>query len=76
MKCACPGNYTLPDCSGEKCSTDGPICYNDAICELDKSGNYTCQCIGQWAGADCSASMLFLYLIDTFNFNSSIYSTM
>ncbi|CAM4769346.1 unnamed protein product [Rotaria magnacalcarata] len=56
MKCACSGNYTLPDCFGEKCSANGPICYNDAICEKDKHDNYTCQCTGQWAGADCSAT--------------------
>jgi hypothetical protein len=55
----CPGNYTLSDCSGEKCSENGPICYNDATCEQDQNGNYTCQCTGQWAGVDCSASNVF-----------------
>ena len=56
MRCICPGNYTLADCSAEKCSDSGLICHNDAICEKDDQGNYTCQCAGQWAGEDCSAS--------------------
>ncbi|CAF1215031.1 unnamed protein product [Adineta steineri] len=56
MQCVCSGNYTLSDCSAEKCSENGPICYNDGICERDDDGNYTCQCIGEWAGADCSAT--------------------
>lgn len=46
----------LPDCSVEKCSENGPLCYNDGVCEKSHDGNYTCQCAGQWAGADCSAS--------------------
>ncbi len=63
MRCVCPGNYTLSDCSGEKCSEHGLICRNDATCERDNHGNYTCQCTGQWAGADCSASKaVFLVL--------------
>jgi hypothetical protein len=62
MKCMCPDNYTLSDCSGKKCSENGLICHNGANCERDESGNYTCQCIGQWAGADCSASKVFFFV--------------
>lgn len=54
--CSCVGNYTLADCSAEKCSKNGPLCYNDASCERDEDGTLICQCIGQWGGADCSAS--------------------
>ena len=56
MQCVCTENYTLADCSAEKCSDSGLICHNDAICEKDEQDNYTCQCSGQWAGDDCSAS--------------------
>lgn len=56
MQCSCPGNYTLADCSAEKCSNNGLICHNDAVCEKDENENHICQCAGQWAGADCSAS--------------------
>ncbi len=65
MRCVCPGNYTLSDCSGEKCSESGLICRNDATCERDNHGNYTCQCTGQWAGADCSASKAFFGFINS-----------
>jgi len=64
MKCVCPRNFTLSDCSGEKCSEHGLICRNDATCERDNHGNYTCQCTGQWAGADCSASKAFFGFIN------------
>jgi len=69
MRCVCPGNYTLSDCSGEKCSDNGLICRNDATCERDNHGNYTCQCTGQWAGADCSASkaVFWFYKLSVFD---------
>ncbi|CAF0765769.1 unnamed protein product [Adineta ricciae] len=55
-QCHCSGNYTLLDCSAEKCPENGPLCYNDAVCEKDDDGKYICQCVGQWGGADCSAT--------------------
>jgi hypothetical protein len=76
MKCICPGNYTLSDCSGEKCSENGLICHNDATCETDAEGNSTCQCTGQWAGADCSASLSFFFVDSNYLIYFNKYSTM
>ena len=45
----------------EKCSDNGPICFNDGTCERREDGSHTCQCAGQWAGADCSASKSILF---------------